>query len=58
MDIDYLLEREAVSLRRSRTAHSIEARIAHAGLARAYGRIARSRAALPDLATPAKVVPR
>lgn len=36
MDINYLLKREQVSLLRAKSALSIEARIAHAGLARGY----------------------
>ena len=44
MDINYFLMREQVSLMRARAAGSVEARVAHEGLARAYaaklGRIA------------------
>ena len=36
MDINYLLMREQVSLMRARVAASIEARMAHEGLARGY----------------------
>lgn len=37
MDINYLLKREQVSLMRAKAARSAEARVAHEGLARAYG---------------------
>lgn len=37
MDIDYLMAREQISLERSISSPSAEARIAHAGLARCYG---------------------
>ena len=49
MDINYLLMREQISLMRAKAARSIEARIAHDGLARGYG--ARLRAiAFPEQA--------
>ena len=38
MDINYLLKREQVSLMRAKAARGIEARAAHEGLARAYGK--------------------
>ncbi|MEI9851107.1 MAG: hypothetical protein WDN24_10015 [Sphingomonas sp.] len=37
MDINYLLKREQISLMRAEVAGSVEARIAHEGLARGYG---------------------
>jgi hypothetical protein len=37
VDLNYLLYRQQVSLMRSRVAASVEARHAHAGLARGYG---------------------
>ena len=37
MDTNYLLMRQQVSLMRAKEASSIEARIAHNGLARGYG---------------------
>ena len=37
MDIDYLLRREQISRMRAKAASSVEARIAHEGLARCYG---------------------
>ncbi|MEO7692299.1 MAG: hypothetical protein ABIS51_23650 [Sphingomonas sp.] len=37
MDINYLLKREQISLMKAGSAKTIEARMAHAGLARGYG---------------------
>lgn len=36
MDINYLLKREQISLMKARCAKTIEARMAHEGLARGY----------------------
>ena len=37
MDINYLLKREQISLVKAGSAKTVEARMAHAGLARGYG---------------------
>ncbi len=53
MDINYLLKREQISLMRAEVAGSVEARIAHQGLARGYGERLRQsaypHAAVPDV---------
>jgi hypothetical protein len=51
MDINYLLKREQISLMRARAARSIEARIAHEGLARGYRAILRQ-SSYPHAAIP------
>ncbi|MBC9033298.1 hypothetical protein IAG41_12940 [Sphingomonas sp. JC676] len=50
MDINYLLEREQISLMRASAARSVEARIAHEGLARGYARL--RRVAFPTTVSP------
>lgn len=43
LDLNYLFRREQISLVQARTAASLEARAAHAGLARGYGALIDSR---------------